>query len=343
MFRATTLLLLLFLFVALVPKHIEVPQMPALASGYVGPVVKETNVLFVGDVMLARYVETLIEQNNPSYPFARVANLLKKYDYVVGNFEAPIPVIHEPTPKDSLDFSVASTSVLNIGNYFSHLSLANNHTFDKGQAGLDNTRTVLSSNGSAVFGDPNTASSSVVSVIDQGDYAIVLHGLHLVSGYDATSTISSIQQYESGSAVQVAYIHWGNEYEEQHSLYQEAIAWELIDAGIDVVVGHHPHVVQDVGWYKGVPIFYSLGNFVFDQYFSEDTQTHLTLAMTIENNEVSFKLIPLKSSAEPSVPQFMSVGEQRAFLHDLAARSEPSLKQAIERGTIDLETELASL
>jgi poly-gamma-glutamate synthesis protein (capsule biosynthesis protein) len=67
-------------------------------------------------------------------------------------------------------------------------------------------------------------------------------------------------------------VHWGTEYQSIHNRFQENIAHKLIDCWAEIIIWHHPHVIQDIWWYKNKPIIYSLWNFLFDQWFSEDTK-----------------------------------------------------------------------
>jgi poly-gamma-glutamate synthesis protein (capsule biosynthesis protein) len=88
--------------------------------------------------------------------------------------------------------------------------------------------------------------------------------------------------------------HWGDEYETRHNADQEKRATAAIDAGADLIIGHHPHVVQEVVPYKHGYIAYSLGNFVFDQNFSPDTSWGLTLKVTVKDKKiVSVEEVPV--------------------------------------------------
>src|SRR5690606_29076429 len=95
------------------------------------------------------------------------------------------------------------------------------------------------------------------------------------------------------------------EYELVHDELQETLAKALVDAGADAVMGHHPHVVQDVAFYDGVPIFYSLGNFIFDQYWNEHVQTGLGVEMRIEAGQIAYQLIPFTTARSRNQPMVM--------------------------------------
>jgi poly-gamma-glutamate synthesis protein (capsule biosynthesis protein) len=86
--------------------------------------------------------------------------------------------------------------------------------------------------------------------------------------------------------------HWGTEYEAIHSASQEKLAHSWIDAGADIIIGSHPHVIQDAEMYKNRPIFYSVGNFVFDQSWSEPTQRGLIVAGKFKGDTLEIVLLP---------------------------------------------------
>ena len=82
-------------------------------------------------------------------------------------------------------------------------------------------------------------------------------------------------------------LHWGEEYQLQSNVEQQRIARALIDVGADAVIGHHPHVIQEVEEYNGGWIFYSLGNFIFDQYFSPETMEGLVASVTVQDGAIT--------------------------------------------------------
>jgi poly-gamma-glutamate synthesis protein (capsule biosynthesis protein) len=111
---------------------------------------------------------------------------------------------------------------------------------------------------------------------------------------------------------------------------QKDLAHKFIDAGADLIIGSHPHVVQEVGLYKNKLIFYSLGNFIFDQYFSVDTQQGLMVGYDGSN----YYLIPIQGNR--SALSFMNNDKSKEFLRELAKRSVPELTNMIEGGKIKL-------
>jgi poly-gamma-glutamate synthesis protein (capsule biosynthesis protein) len=98
-------------------------------------------------------------------------------------------------------------------------------------------------------------------------------------------------------------MHAGVEYDPGYTLEQQAAAHAFIDAGADVVIGTHPHVVEPLEIYNGKPIFYSLGNFLFDQDFSFATTHGLAVNLVWTNGKTSYQLIPIViKGAEVSYP-----------------------------------------
>lgn len=103
-------------------------------------------------------------------------------------------------------------------------------------------------------------------------------GILLASDPDMAAIVARAKE---GVDVLVMSVHWGNEYSPA-STRQQKTARSLVDAGVDIVVGHHPHVMQRVEEYNGKLIYYSLGNFIFDQYFSPHTMRGMVATVSID-------------------------------------------------------------
>ncbi len=146
---------------------------------------------------------------------------------------------------------------------------------------------------------------------------------------------------EINSDFQIVYVHWGIEYEQESSLAQKKLANRFVEAGADLIIGHHPHVVQEVDYIDGVLVFYSLGNYIFDQYFSDSVQNGLLLHIDLTKNK-SISLIPVTSKVNLSQPSYMTTKEHATFLTLLAEKSHLKLKKYIEEGVIPLNINVAS-
>ncbi|MEX0918226.1 MAG: CapA family protein [Candidatus Paceibacterota bacterium] len=295
--------------------------------------------IFLGDIMLARDVERKMATYGRDYPFSHMASHFDA-NTVVGNFEAAVPEVHVPTPSMTMQFSVPAQNIPALaGARITHLSLANNHTDDYGKVGFAHTKHVIENTGITPFGSPFSLATTSIAYIETEQLTIALLGIYAVEVLPSTEVIEEVMwEAEARSDFQVVYVHWGNEYELVHSRAQEQLAHRFVDAGADLVVGHHPHVVQDVEVYNEALIFYSLGNFIFDQYFSTHVMQGLVLDITFDTQyEAEITLLPVSTEASRTAPQLMNGYEREAFLKSLADRSSGSLRGPIERGKVGLQ------
>jgi hypothetical protein len=302
------------------------------------------SIIFVGDVMLGRNVEVLMKREDPTYPFVGLElTSLAPEPAIVGNFESSMATPHTMTPAFGMRFSVDETLIPSLKSAgYTHLSQANNHSNDYGSAGFKKASNILEKNGMRVFGRYDSLSEDSITYIDTDNGIIALIGVNatvnIPSRDDLRATLDVASKH---STLQVIYIHWGNEYEPTHSVAQELFAKELVAAGADLIVGHHPHVVQDIDVVDGVVVFYSLGNYIFDQYFSKEVQEGLVLSFLPEQNP-SILLIPVSSEGTLSQPHIMQPASYAAFLEDLAKRSHESLRESIIAGHISLSLQVAT-
>jgi poly-gamma-glutamate synthesis protein (capsule biosynthesis protein) len=283
---------------------------------------------FVGDIMLGRGLQDASEFYGYDSYFKKTKDYFENFDLVVGNFENPI--VHGDKKAIVVQRGVTLSAnseclgaMKNAG--FNMLSLANNHILDYEVTGMLNTMESLDQVGIAYFGagrDVNEAKG--YQVIESNGTKIAVIGINEVPGYQHNSknvhtlfTIASEKVYldavsEAASVVDVVivFMHWGDEYTAIVSSNQQEIGRKLIDAGADIVIGRHSHVLQPIEIYgKGV-IFYSLGNFVFDQGWSRTKDSCIVRYCLDENGRGVFELIPLRinngSPAETSNPIFVN-------------------------------------
>lgn len=250
----------------------------------------------VGDIMLDRNVWSYIQKNGKEYPFKKITSVLKGADFVLGNLEGPFTSSTKHAVSGgalSFNFDPSLAPVLQRAG-LTTLSLANNHTLNQGQKGLDATRTTLKKSGLEYFGDPRNLTNYHLTKTINGERVTFL-------GYDnldgkIAPVLTDTRRAHRKSEYVVVVPHWGVEYQLgiQPKLQQQAK--QLIDAGADMVLGGHPHVVEPFEIYKGKFIAYSLGNFIFDQYFSADTQQGLMLKLAFTTSTVTVNVVPLVSS-----------------------------------------------
>lgn len=300
--------------------------------------------LFVGDVLLARNVEFLMRAHGSSYPY----NGLKFDSFaakpaVVGNFEAAVPLEHVPTRARQLTFSVANEFLPSLKEAgFTHLSLANNHSLDHGDEGFITTKQQLEEVDLAPFGSQELPTATDISFVTVDEIKIALVPIQAIETRLNEDHLQRVLESAAAkSDLQIAYIHWGIEYDGESSQMQRQTAAQLVAAGADIIIGHHPHVVQEVGIIDGVPVFYSLGNYIFDQYFSPDVMTGLLVQLSFKT-EPAIHLIPVTSANTISQPRLMEAGDHADFLAELAAKSDPKIAQYIRNGKLPLQSLVAS-
>ena len=200
---------------------------------------------------------------------------------------------------------------------FDVLSVANNHIWDYGAEAFGDTLKILKDNGISYIGGGSSYDEAHQPVVREikGTKIAYLGYTNLlpqslgtksskpaVAFPDEDQIILDVQKAKTLANIVIVSFHWGDEYETHHNSFQENLAHTAIDAGADLIVGHHPHVVQEVEKYNGGYIAYSLGNFVFDQNFSEDTKSGLLLTATLKDKkitEINQRQVKFNSSYQP--------------------------------------------
>lgn len=260
---------------------------------------QEVTLILGGDVMLGRTVMTTSrEKNDPRYPFLKIGTELYNADLVFVNLEAPL-IDRCPDSYEGLIFC-ADPSML-AGLVYAGVdivNLANNHILNYGEQGLGQTKAFLSQRKIDYTGLGDLVVRKV------GDTKFGFLGFDKVTNTDdfTEQEINLIKNSNDSVEVLVVSVHWGNEYQEEPTQKQVQWARQLVENGADVVVGHHPHWVQTVANIDGKPVYYSLGNLVFDQMWSEKTKQGLVVKLTFRDKEVvDEKLIKIymKDWAQP--------------------------------------------
>lgn len=284
--------------------------------------VEPVTILFTGDVMLGRHVERLMAANGEMYPFENIQDLLADPDLTFMNLEGPIVKNHIPTPDFSTNFSFSDDKAELLADLgVDGVWLGNNHTLDQGTIGYKQTKEILTKNNILFAGHATEMSRNHELQIEttQGNITFLSFNTTYPQN-DVLAAVETVKEISSSrDDVIIVNMHWGNEYQLTSSIAQQELAHQLIDAGTDVIIGHHPHVTQEIEIYNEKPIFYSLGNFVFDQYFSKDVEEFYALQLTLQSGSVEFEIIPLAS--DRSQVRFMTDEEAATYLDALMERS----------------------
>lgn len=286
-------------------------------------------VLFLGDMMFDRGVRTTANKNGYEYIFGPSTTTIQKYDITIANLEGPVTSYKSKLVNNAgkaisgFQFTFAPEVVVAIKKAgIDIVSLANNHTLNFAQDGLNQTRSTLDKNNLMYFGSPtnNPAYTSTSTCVK--DICIGIIGWNEFSFTNDALIMDKIKEMRSQVDYLVIYPHWGIEYQLTPSKKQVAMAHKWIDAGVDVVIGSHPHVVETIEVYKDKYIFYSLGNFIFDQYFSFNTTNGIGVSASVYKDKVEYKIIPFSSvGSKVSVPTESNIKK----LFDILKKSSGSL------------------
>lgn len=290
-------------------------------------------VFFGGDIMLGRSVAEAIAKSGNDYPFVNIKETVAAADYAMANLEGPITTVNNaPANRMRFHFAPSLAAVLSATG-FDAFSLANNHGLDQGAKGFDETKKNLTANHIAYFGDASDDDGAILHFTVGGKNFAAIGAQDVYRQIDPAALGKKIASEKASGNFVIVYPHWGVEYNHAASTRQTKLAYAFIDAGADIVVGSHPHVVEGMEMYKGKPIFYSLGNLVFDQYFSADTQEGLGLRLNIgADGSTSVDLLPYEI---PQSQPALAAGDQKAkLLEALASYSSPALKDQILAGNI---------
>jgi len=316
-------------------QSITLKPLPFIAPVAPKPTVSATTTLIAfGDIMLSRNVAAKMRLYGNDYPFLKVTELLSSADIAFANLENPItagPIV----PTESLIFHADPGSEVALAQSgIDVVSLANNHSPNYGAVGLLDTvkyldeqkilhagagKDLLAALEPAVI-ERNGVKFAFLAFNDR-DVVPPSYGAGVSHAGTALMDLAQLHQAmvraKSLADVVIVSMHSGTEYTPEANKRQIAFAHAAIDEGAEVVIGHHPHVVQNIEVYKDKHIFYSLGNFIFDQMFSADTRNGLGVRLSFVNNQIKqVDIIPILID-DYSQPRIITSGEATTTLQRL--------------------------
>lgn len=295
---------------------------------------ENASIAVTGDVMFARKMQGVLSTD--SSPFEGVSDVISTVDLLLINFENAATTSGNAVKGDVPLKCDPSYVPLAKANNLTVASLANNHAFDYGIDGMKDTMQNLKDSDitpigagntedeahQAVVKDVNGRKITILNYMDSDNFAEYSQEVMPMangsnpgySAYDSEDAQKQISENNDSDLI-VAYLHFGNEYSNSPNENQVKIAHELIDYGADVVLGSHPHVPQGIEMYNGKPIFYSLGNFIFDQ---SNPATHEAYFVRIDmvNDTGVCTVYPIYVSNY--LPQHMSSADGKALLERLS-------------------------
>ncbi len=278
---------------------------------------EEVNLVAVGDVMLARKVGRLMKEYGSDYPFVHISKKVKQSDISFCNLECPIGTKGASLPGKGICFRAdvqAAVELKKAG--FNLVSMANNHAVDYDGEALVETFSLLKQNNIDWVGaGENIYEALSPKIINKNGIKIGFLGfsdmadIYFSNSYkrtfraednksgvapmDEDLILEEINKLKSRVDIVVVSIHWGTEYVYQPDSNQIDLAHKLIDAGVDLIIGHHPHILQGIERYKHGLIAYSLGNCIFDQY-KNYTKQGLMLDVDFTRLGIkNFKVLPI--------------------------------------------------
>lgn len=257
-------------------------------------------IVFTGDTMLDRNIRLKAKQNGYAALLGpQLTNLLKSADYSMTNLEGPVTdntsvsVGSEVGSTRNFIFTFApeSTSFLKQAN-ITIVNLGNNHILNFGEEGLAQTYSHLKSAEINYFGFTGNShpSESTTLIIEHDGAKIGFVNYNQFIEGGQSQAFTDISNLKDQVDFLVMYTHWGNEYIQENQAMIN-LAHQFIDAGSDLIIGSHPHVINGHEEYQGKHIYYSLGNFIFDQYFDAEVKKGMVVEATItpKTKEVSLK------------------------------------------------------
>ncbi len=263
--------------------------------------VENFSLLFLGDIHLDIYAEDFIKKKGINYPFNKMKKYFSKYNYVVGNLEFPISNRGKAVKDKKYTFRVApqyAKSVKEAG--IKVVSLANNHVLDYGPKSFIDTIKYLKKWKILYTGaGKNLTEARKPAIVYYKNRQIVILGYSQITSrffarinkmgtapFIMKYVLEDIKKYKTKKNVVILSLHWGNEYHDYPQKYQRKLAYKMLDSGADAIIGHHPHILQGIETYKGKPIFYSLGNFIFG-YYNPKYRDNIITGLHFNKNKLS--------------------------------------------------------
>ena len=200
---------------------------------------------------------THVVGDNYDYPFQNVRQYFENDEFTIVNFEGTLGYEGSPTPKAFNFRGPAEYTQILTGSSVEAVTLANNHSMDYGQEGYDETKRILTEAGVPFVEKDSSNLITTANGLKIGLYAAAF----VIDQKDLEAEVAALR--EQGAEIVIFAIHWGSEGTYHSFSDQWKQAYKAIDAGVDIVYGHHPHVLQKIEEYNGGYIFYSLGNFSF--------------------------------------------------------------------------------
>jgi poly-gamma-glutamate synthesis protein (capsule biosynthesis protein) len=331
--------------------------LPAAAAQKTDAAADEVTIAAVGDIMLGGRTGPFLEQHGPDYPFKNVMPDLSRADLVVGNLESPISTRGKAVENKKFTLRaapIAAEALRSAG--IRVVSLANNHAMDFGPLALQDTLEALTANNVLFTGagmNLDDARAPAIVKVKGKTLAFLSYSLTFPLEFFASSgrpgtapgydefVKADIEKARPLADLVVVSFHWGAELMISAKDYQVELGRKAIDWGADLVLGHHPHVLQDLELYKGRLIVYSLGNFVFGSE-SNRTNWSIILLLTFRGNTLTAaEAVPIdvnnyRVRYQPRVLRGTAAKDVLEGINTVSVRFQTALEIADDRGRLQM-------
>lgn len=252
---------------------------------------QESKIFFVGDMFFDRHIRKAIYAKGEDYIFSCIGDFLKEADLVVGNLEGPVTenasvsLLSQVGAPDNFTFTFPTiTAKLLAKNNIKVVSLGNNHIGNFGKDGIASTHKYLEEAGVEYFGGLSGDEPIHQTKIKGQKISFIAYNEF---GGESTQKVAEkiVAEKEAGQKV-IVFAHWGEEYIAPVARVKKA-AKLFAESGASLVVGAHPHVIQNSERVGDTQVYYSLGNFIFDQYWNKEVSTGLVLELNIKGDDMN--------------------------------------------------------
>ncbi len=257
----------------------------------------DPKILIVGDMMFDRYIRKVSDKRGTDFLFSCIDPLLKNADFAVGNLEGPITTnasVSEGTIMDSPEnynftFPISTAAML-----FQHnirvVSIGNNHISNYGLIGIDSTHKYLSEAGISYFG--GLAGDAPVYRTEDKGVELSFVNYNEFGGDSADKIAETIAAEHILGRVVIVYAHWGQEYSDDIKQIR-SVAELFSKNGADLIIGSHPHIILPREYIGNTLVYYSLGNFIFDQYWDLKVTKGLAILIKISGKKITAEEYPV--------------------------------------------------
>lgn len=283
-----------------IPVAVKKPEVKTISS----------NVLFLGNTFWGRYINdwSMASDLKYKYPFSRLNEFNRdQYNAWISGLECPTVAgvnMTSAQQEEVLQFNCSPEYLSEASKWFTAFTLANNHTDNQGAEGFKETQTQLDKHGIQYFGNYDYKSVSdaceVISLpvtitnddksTTKGNLPVAICAYHGVFGIPPAEAVAEISKYSKYMPV-IAMPHMGAEYKSAPDEIKTSFYRSLVDAGADMVLGDHPHWIQNAESYNGHLIVYSMGNFMFDQQDEAERLRSAGIRVLINSDESSSALV----------------------------------------------------